>query len=195
MPPYIPFSANMSENDDELDDVVSTCMDKIAESSNDATIIDQLAADLSFQEKLQTVGQTFLNETHSKIKSHGHKMIQHKLPIARIKKIMKQDACTNPRKIGSDASPTMALACQLIVGLITKRMWTFASAHGRTTIQLKDVINSLETSDKFDFLIDLVEKAHTQSMSKKSRTSGWALSELEGELDSQVSSLSSDQSD
>ncbi|KAL3926567.1 MAG: hypothetical protein SGPRY_003239 [Prymnesium sp.] len=159
---------------DELDDIVSDCVDMIVDSGNDGVIIDQLAEDLSFQAKLHDAGLQFLEEMMTNIKMQGQLPITHRLPIARIKKIMKQDACTNPRQIGSCASPTMALACQLAAGLITRRTWVFASAHGRNTVQLGDIINALETCDKFDFLIDLISTVNTQSSGKKSLKSGCA---------------------
>ena len=60
--------------------------------------------------------QRYLDQMLTAIRANPAKSITTRLPHARIKRIMKQDACANPRMIGGDAVPTMALACQLFVG-------------------------------------------------------------------------------
>ena len=46
--------------------------------------------------------------------------------LARIKQIMKQDACFDLRMIGADAVPTIALASELFIESLTLRAWGFA---------------------------------------------------------------------
>ena len=52
------------------------------------------------------------------------------LPLARIKQIMKQDACFDLRMIGADAVPTIALASELFIESLTLRAWGFAQRLG-----------------------------------------------------------------
>eukprot|EP00966_Prymnesium_polylepis_P117442 2714393-Prymnesium_polylepis.1 len=100
--------------------------------------------------------QRYLDAMHRSIEVSPSDAITHRLPLARIKRIMKQDSCTNPRMIGGDAVPAMALACQLLVGALTTRAWAFAAAQNRSTLQLKDLLSAINTSDRFDFLVDVV---------------------------------------
>ena len=81
------------------------------------------------------------------------------LPLARIKRIMKQDSCVpQPRMISADAIPLMAHAVQLLVRLVSHIAWDVSTQPAqRNTLQLKDIIAALESSSQFDFLIDIVD--------------------------------------
>jgi len=58
--------------------------------------------------------------------------------------------------IGADAATAMAYACELFCECIVKRAWFFTTREGRRTLQLKDLINGVQSSEKFDLLIDVV---------------------------------------
>ena len=81
------------------------------------------------------------------------------LPLARVKRIMKQDSCDpHPRMISADATPFMALAAQLFIGSLTNIAWTlFTQKAKKNTLQLKDLKDAVAASSKFDFLADIVD--------------------------------------
>jgi histone H3/H4 len=93
------------------------------------------------------------------------------LPLARIKRIMKQDACEmEPRMISADAIATMAYASQLFVGWLTKLAWAFSTQpDGRNTLQVKDLKAAVFMSDKFDFLVDVLDIYDRQTATEKGR--------------------------
>eukprot|EP00966_Prymnesium_polylepis_P203082 4705132-Prymnesium_polylepis.1 len=142
--------------DQALDKCLDTCADQLGFEEGDSVLVDQLAEDLKFAENVELDMQRYLSAMQRAITVSPSDAITHRLPLARIKRIMKQDACTNPRMIGGDAVPAMALACQLLVGALTTRAWAFAAAQNRHTLQLKDLISAIDTSDRFDFLVDVV---------------------------------------
>ena len=82
------------------------------------------------------------------------------LPLARIKRIMKQDSCDpHPRMISADAVPYMALATQVFIGLVTKLAWSFFTQKAkRNTLQLKDLKDAVGSMIQFDFLIDTLDE-------------------------------------
>ena len=59
--------------------------------------------------------------------------------------------------IAADAAPAIALSCQLLIGVLTKRAWELAKESGRNTIQEKDLISAVTTSEHFDFLTDAID--------------------------------------
>ena len=81
------------------------------------------------------------------------------LPLARIKRIMKQDSCDPfPRMISADAVPFMAFAVKLFIGVLTTLAWkTSTQRSKRNTLQLKDLKGAAASSSKFDFLIDTID--------------------------------------
>ena len=81
------------------------------------------------------------------------------LPLARIKRIMKQDSCDPfPRMISADAVPFMAFAVKLLIGVLTTLAWkTSTQRSKRNTLQLKDLKEAAASSSKFDFLIDTID--------------------------------------
>ena len=81
------------------------------------------------------------------------------LPLARVKRIMKQDSCDpHPRMISAEATPFMGLTAQLFIGCLTEVAWTlFTQKAKRNTLQLKDLKDAVAASSKFDFLVDIVD--------------------------------------
>eukprot|EP00966_Prymnesium_polylepis_P201370 4666143-Prymnesium_polylepis.1 len=116
-----------------LDECLDTCAGQLGFDEGDSVLVDQLAEDLEFAENIESAMQRYLDAMNRAIKMSPSNAITNRLPLARIKRIMKQDACTNPRMIGGDAVPAMALACQLLVGALTTRAWAFAAAQNRST--------------------------------------------------------------
>ena len=96
------------------------------------------------------------------------------IPLARVKRIMKQDSCDpHPRMISAEAVPLMAYAVQLFIGCLTKLAWSISTQPSRrNTLQLKDLKAAVHASSKFDFLLDVIdtfERDHPQQEVKRSR--------------------------
>ncbi len=81
------------------------------------------------------------------------------LPLTRIKRIMKQDACDpQPCMVSATSVVAMAYTTQLFIGAITTLAWTLATRDKRNTLQLKDLRASLPSLRAFDFLVDLIDE-------------------------------------
>lgn len=82
----------------------------------------------------------------------------HNLPIARIKKIMKDEAeiKDNKHMIGSETPIVLAKACELFIMELTLYAWKCAQEGRRKTLQRRDVISAVCKNDAYDFLIDLI---------------------------------------
>ena len=91
------------------------------------------------------------------------------LPLARIKRIMKQDSCDpQPRMISADAIPLMAYASQIFVGCLTSLAWQLSTAPSkRNTLQAKDLKAAIAASSHFDFLIDVVDLFDQQALEQQ----------------------------
>ena len=91
------------------------------------------------------------------------------LPHARIKRIMKQDACDpHPRMISADAVPFIAFASQCFIGAITKLAWEESTQKNkRNTLQVKDLKTAVHASSRFDFLIDVLDQFDAEADAKK----------------------------
>ena len=80
------------------------------------------------------------------------------LPLARIKRIMKQDSCIPHPRIHADAIPFMAFAVQLFIGHVTRAAWTFSTLCAkRNTLQLKDLKEVIRNSRRYYFITELVD--------------------------------------
>ena len=86
------------------------------------------------------------------------------LPGARIKRIMKQDACDPvPRMISVESIPLMSYACALFIGSLSDLAWRIsAKPNGRNTLQLKDLVIAAQSSRHFDFLIDVLDASEQE---------------------------------
>ncbi|XP_047341132.1 nuclear transcription factor Y subunit C-1-like [Impatiens glandulifera] len=81
----------------------------------------------------------------------------HKLPLARIKKIMKADE--DVRMISAEAPVLFSKACEMfILDQLTYRSWLHAEENKRLTLQKNDITAAMTRSDIFDFLVDIVPR-------------------------------------
>jgi len=82
------------------------------------------------------------------------------LPLARIKRIMKQDSSDpQPRQVSADTIPFMAFSSQLFIACLTNMAWRLSTTQSkRNTLQVKDLKNAILASSHWDFLIDVVDK-------------------------------------
>jgi len=94
------------------------------------------------------------------IESNGLAGMASGVPHCRVKLIMKQEleACNNGiRRIATAAVPLMSFACALFIGHVTAVAWANAARKRRKTLLLTDLREALLSSDKFDYLIDMLD--------------------------------------
>lgn len=89
------------------------------------------------------------------------------LPLARIKKVMKNDP--EVKMISADAPILFSKACEIFISEVTARAYLVAEQHKRRTLAKADVARALSKSDQFDFLIDIVPR---EEGSKRSARGG-----------------------
>ncbi|KAL6933082.1 uncharacterized protein HGUI_01123 [Hanseniaspora guilliermondii] len=79
-----------------------------------------------------------------------------KLPLARIKKLMKMD--DQLKMISAEAPILFSKICEVFIQEVTLRAWTIVDTHKRRTVQKQDILDALKKSNMYDFLIDLVNE-------------------------------------
>ncbi|MBY0378961.1 MAG: NFYB/HAP3 family transcription factor subunit, partial [Burkholderiales bacterium] len=77
-----------------------------------------------------------------------------KLPLSRIKRIMKSDE--EVRMISTEAPLLFAKACELFIVELTLRAWANTEESKRKTLQRNDIAMAISKTDVYDFLIDIV---------------------------------------
>jgi len=81
------------------------------------------------------------------------------LPLARIKKVMKND--DEVKMISAEAPILFSRACEIFIADLTCRAFMVAEENKRRTIQRSDIANAVARSDLFDFLIDIVPRSES----------------------------------
>ncbi|KAL1499904.1 hypothetical protein AB1Y20_012587 [Prymnesium parvum] len=134
--------------------------------SNDADpgVVALLKDDVRLQETLAAAMESFLESMRMKwaqVEEGGDDTQQkfNKLPLARVKKIMKQDACHNIRQIGMHASETISSASHILIGLLTTLAWVFSMRLNHLSLGVRDVAAAIESFPHFDFLADICQVA------------------------------------
>ena len=91
------------------------------------------------------------------------------LPLARIKRIMKQDSCEpHPRQVSADTVPFVAYAAQLFIGNLTSLAWKLSTQRAkRNTLQVKDLKVAVLASSQHDFLIDTIDLFDAQQREQR----------------------------
>ena len=87
-------------------------------------------------------------ETEQDFKNHND------LPLARIKRIMKSDE--DVRMISAEAPVLFAKACEMFILEMTVRSWHYSENNKRKTLQKEDIRESIQRTDIFDFLVDVI---------------------------------------
>lgn len=97
------------------------------------------------------------NKPFLQTKSNGKKdePIQ-ELPLARIKKIMKQDG--DVKMISAEAPILFAKAAEIFISELSLRAWIHTEDNKRRTLQRNDIAMAITKYDQFDFLIDIVPR-------------------------------------
>ncbi|CAB4030103.1 nuclear transcription factor Y subunit gamma isoform X1, partial [Paramuricea clavata] len=78
------------------------------------------------------------------------------LPLARIKKIMKQDE--EVKMISAEAPVLFAKAAEIFINELSLRAWVHTEDNKRRTLQRNDIAMAITKYDMFDFLIDIVPR-------------------------------------
>ena len=88
----------------------------------------------------------------------------YKLPLARIKKVMKSDDQVKSMMISAEAPIVFSKACELFIRELTQRYhfltrsWDVTEANKRRTLQNSDIVEAISKSDQYDFLIDIAPR-------------------------------------
>ena len=133
-------------------------------------VFDGDISDVELNARLELAMEEYIGKIMQGLGTDALAATKHGLPLARIKRIMKQDACENPRMIGADATPCLAVACHLFVGIIAVRSWAICSRESRHTVQVRDVVAAFQTDQQFDFLLDVIEQFKSERSSKDAAT-------------------------
>ncbi|CAI9784560.1 unnamed protein product [Fraxinus pennsylvanica] len=81
----------------------------------------------------------------------------HSLPLARIKKIMKNSS-DEVKMISGEAPIVFSKASELFIEELTKRAWMMTLQAKRRTLHKEDVVSAVIKTDIFDFLVNLVSE-------------------------------------
>lgn len=79
----------------------------------------------------------------------------HSLPLARIKKIMKNSG-EDVKMISGEAPIVLSKACELFIEELTRRSWMTTQQGKRRTLHKEDIESAVIGTDIFDFLVSLV---------------------------------------
>lgn len=80
----------------------------------------------------------------------------HKLPISRIRKIMKSGR--DVRMISGEAPILLAKACELMILQFSLRAWLQAQEYKRRTLKKTDFMDAIRQTEVFDFLVDVFSR-------------------------------------
>ncbi|WOK98375.1 hypothetical protein Cni_G07086 [Canna indica] len=80
----------------------------------------------------------------------------HSLPLARIKRIMKQSS-EEVKMISGEAPIIFSKACELFIEELARRAWAAALRGKRRTLLREDVAAAIANTDLFDFLLHVVQ--------------------------------------
>jgi nuclear transcription factor Y gamma len=120
-----------------------------APSSSSPQFLAQLTTSLSsFWKGQLKIVQNYKQHTEQDFKNHND------LPLARIKRIMKSDE--DVRMISAEAPVLFAKACELFILDSSIRSWNYSQLHKRRTLQKEDILEAIQKTDIFDFLVDVI---------------------------------------
>lgn len=156
MPPGL-MSAGMLELGAPPDDEVF--------GEDESSRSDKEEADALFEEGLKKTMEDFWATAESTTRAAvtDTDFTRHDLPLARIRRIMRQDACDDPKPLGNDACVVMAYATELFIASLTKRAWAFSERENRHTLKQRDLLCGMMSSQKYDFLVDIVNNVSSKT--------------------------------
>ena len=110
--------------------------------------------EITYQEHVRNLKLLLDAQTEEIVNMPIADMKAHMLPLARIKKIMRQDE--DVRMISADVPAALGKACELFIIELTHLAWIHAEEGKRRTLQREDIAECIARTDSFDFLLDLV---------------------------------------
>jgi len=90
------------------------------------------------------------------------------LPLARIKKIMKQDG--DVKMISAEAPILFSKAAEIFISELSLRAWIHTEDNKRRTLQRNDIAMAITKYDQFDFLIDIVPRDELKPAKRQEET-------------------------
>uniref|UniRef100_A0A0N5ADM1 CBFD_NFYB_HMF domain-containing protein n=1 Tax=Syphacia muris TaxID=451379 RepID=A0A0N5ADM1_9BILA len=81
-----------------------------------------------------------------------------KLPLARVKKVMKLDDQVKEQMISVDVPVLMSKACEMLCERLTLAAWRVTESGKRKTLVKSDIAEAVAADDKLDFLVDIVPR-------------------------------------
>ena len=97
-----------------------------------------------------------INITPENATAAMEKFKQQKLPLARIKKIMKSDE--DVRMISAETPILFAKACEMFITEMTIKGYYNSERSDRKTLQRKDIAAAIARTETYDFLIDTIPR-------------------------------------
>ena len=110
--------------------------------------------ELAYQEHLRNL-RKLLHAQHEEIVDQTD-MKSHMLPLARIKKIMRDD--DSVRMISAEVPAVLGKACELLVIELSHLAWLHTEEVKRRTLHRADLAEAISRHELFDFLLELVPK-------------------------------------
>mmetsp|Transcript_8808 Transcript_8808/g.10534 ORF Transcript_8808/g.10534 Transcript_8808/m.10534 type:complete len:152 (-) Transcript_8808:464-919(-) len=102
---------------------------------------------------------TFFQEQEKEVRELDPKTVDFKkysdLPIARVKRIMKGDEDVN--MVSSEVPVILGEACKIFIHDVCKQAWFKTSLEKRKNLQRNDIKEIIETTEQFDFLVDVFD--------------------------------------
>lgn len=116
----------------------------------------------SLSKEAKELFEAFWIRTHEKINSDDQDQTKvSKLPLARIKKIVKMDE--DVQMIGSEVPVLFSKAAEIFIQELSIRAWIHTEENRRRTIQRNDISMAVARNEQFDFLIDVVPREDSHS--------------------------------
>ena len=120
-----------------------------------------------------------LNDKLIKLKEEIEKMPKNdieqfkdqKLPLARIKKIMKSDE--DVRMISAEAPILFAKACEMFIIEMTHKAYYYAKKNNRKTLQRNDIAAAITDTEIYDFLLDIMPREEIINNAKDKQLSAY----------------------
>lgn len=110
------------------------------------------------------------------IDPYNYDFKSNKLPLARIKKIMKSDQDVKVfiylyQMISAEVPILFAKACDLFISELTMRSWNNTEENKRRTLQKNDIALAVNKADVYDFLIDIIPREDVKNSKKEEYSS------------------------
>ncbi|CAK9150658.1 unnamed protein product [Ilex paraguariensis] len=152
-------SASVPEQDSQMHNFMSMPAAFMSPNNHQQYVKDgEAARNHRFKQLLKQNMQLFWNHRLYEIRSASEFRTHHRLPLARVKKIMKADE--GVKMISADTPVLFAKACELFILELTLRSWLHTDENKRRTLQRCDIARAIRNEKLLDFLADAVPLDH-----------------------------------